>query len=48
MTHPSAILSNVIRILHEPLPEAIQRALARLKLIDVRTKLSNSYWRRYY
>jgi hypothetical protein len=38
----------MIRVLREPLPEAIERALARLKLINVRPKLLDSYWRRYY
>jgi hypothetical protein len=48
MTRPSSIFWNkIIRILREPLPEAIQRALARLKLIDLR-KVPDAYWRRFY
>jgi hypothetical protein len=49
MTNPRAIQPKLSPIRHEPLPEAMKRALARLKLAeDQRAKSPGAYWRRYY
>ena len=49
MTNERSLHSILKRILVDPLPTIIKRALARLKFVeDNKTNSLTSYWRRYY